>query len=145
MSVHSAPVCLAFARMVPDVVSLSPEDVELSIELNGWHFVQQGQDAWGINPVLLFRWHFFNNGSWSAYADAGVGILFATDKVPEGGTNVDFTPRVGVGLTKQLTDGGLRAQLGLRWHHISNARISGDRDNPSRDALMVYGGLVFPF
>jgi hypothetical protein len=121
------------------------EDVELSVELNGWHFQQSGPNAWGINPAVVFRWHFFDNGSWTAYADIGVGILLASNEVPSGGTNVDFTPRIGVGVTKQLTDAGLRAQLGLRWHHISNARIAGDHNNPSRDSLMLYGGLQWPF
>ena len=121
------------------------EDVEWSLELNGWHFEQEGNDAWGINPVMIFRWHFINTGAWSAYIDGGVGVLLATDKVPEGGTNLDFTPRLGVGITKQLTDAGARLQLGVRWHHISNARIEDDARNPSRDAPMIYGAVVFPF
>jgi hypothetical protein len=50
-------------------------------------------------------------------------------------------------MTYALTEdlGGPRLQLGVRWHHISNGRSNGDSDNPSRDGLMLYTGVVFPF
>jgi hypothetical protein len=121
------------------------EDVEWSLELNGWRFIQEGSDAWGINPVMIFRWHFINTGAWSVYADGGVGVLLATDHVPDGGTTLNFTPRIGMGFTRQITEGGARLQVGLRWHHISNARIAGDVRNPSRDAPLLYAAIVFPF
>lgn len=121
------------------------ENVEFSVELNAWYFDQAGDNAVGINPVFLFRWHFLNTGDWTLYADAGIGLLFATDVVPERGTGVDFTPRVGGGFTYRLDDRGDRLQVGLRWHHISNARIEGDVSNPSRDAYMVYAGVMIPF
>jgi len=48
-------------------------------------------------------------------------------------------------VTRRITDGGVRLQAGVRWAHISNARIKGDDDNPSRDSAMLYVALVFPF
>jgi len=121
------------------------ENVEFSVELNGWYFNQPGDNAFGINPAFVFRWHFINTGNWSVYADAGIGILLATSAVPEGGTNFDFMPRIGGGFTYKLDDRGDRLQVGLRWHHVSNARIEGDFNNPARDGLMFYTGLMFPF
>lgn len=121
------------------------QDVEFSLELNGWYFDQPGDNAFGINPAFVFRWHFVNTGAWTVFADAGIGMLFASEAVPEDGTDVDFTPRLGVGFTRALDDRGDRLQVGLRWHHISNARITGDMRNPSRDALLLYVGIEFPF
>jgi lipid A 3-O-deacylase len=121
------------------------DDVEFSIELNGWFFNQPGDNAIGINPSMVFRWHFINSGPWTVYGDVGVGLLAATDNVPEGGTPFDFMPRIGVGFTRQLNDAGLRLQGGVRWHHISNARITGDFHNPGRDAPFIYAGLMWPF
>jgi hypothetical protein len=69
----------------------------------------------------------------------------STDDVPNDGTSFNFTPRLGVGFTRQLTDSGIRLEGGLRWAHISNARITGDADNPARDSAMLYVGLIFPF
>lgn len=121
------------------------EHVEFSLELAAWHFEQRGDDALGINPAMLFRWHFVNEDPWSVFVDAGIGLLFTNDNVPEGGTSADFTPRVGIGATRRITPGGARLQAGLRWHHLSNARILGDLTNPSRDGLLLYAGVQWPF
>jgi hypothetical protein len=121
------------------------EDVEWSVELNAWHFSQRGDDATGFNPAMVFRWHFVDTGAWTTYADVGIGVLWADKEVPDGGSKFDFTPRAGVGITRRLGESNARLQLGLRWHHISNARIYGESRNPSRDAPMIYGAIVFPF
>ncbi|MCC6426308.1 MAG: acyloxyacyl hydrolase [Phycisphaerales bacterium] len=120
-------------------------DIELGLEGGLWYFNQPGDNEGGLSGTVLFRWHFIHKETWTAYIAAGIGVLIATGNVPDTGTSFDLLPRVGVGITKQLTDTGLRLDLGLRWHHISNARIHGDDDNPSRDGLMLYAGLTFPF
>src|SRR5436309_3218979 len=74
----------------------------------------------------------------------GWGGGTAGDQRGGGGTGFDFMPRAGVGFTRRLTD-DMRLEAGLRWHHISNARIHGEARNPSRDAPMFYVGLIFPF
>ncbi len=120
-------------------------DVEVIGELGGWYFSQAGDNAGGINPGFTFRWHFVNRGAWTIYADAGAGLLFATDNVPDGGSSFNFMPRAGVGASLRVNEEGSRAYLGTRWHHISNARINGDSQNPDRDGVMIYAGLMFPF
>lgn len=121
------------------------EGVEFSLELDGWFFAQEGPDAVGASISTIFRWHFYRKDPWTAYIDAGIGLLGASDEVPDGGTQFNFLPQAGAGVTRRLNDRGLRLQLGLRWHHISNARSQGDDENPDRDAPMLYGGLIFPF
>ncbi|HLO40994.1 MAG TPA: acyloxyacyl hydrolase [Phycisphaerales bacterium] len=121
------------------------QDVELGLEAGLWHFNQPGDNEGGLSGSILFRWHFIHRETWTAYAMGGIGALGATGEVPDGGTSFDLLPRLGLGVTKQLTDDGLRLDVGVRWHHISNARINGDDDNPSRDSAMLYVGLIFPF
>lgn len=122
------------------------DDVEFSAELNAWYFNQSGPNAVGLNPAILFRWHFYNEGPWTLFGDIGIGVLLATDSVPRDGTVFNFTPRVGVGFTRELDElTQTRLQVGLRWHHVSNARLLGEGDNPSRDGLLLYAGLQFPF
>lgn len=122
------------------------KDVEFALEGAGWHFNQPGDNTGGISGAMVFRWHFYNDNNWTVYADVGIGLLAAFDDVPATGTSLDFMPRAGMGVTKRLfEDQDTRLQVGLRWHHISNARINGDDNNPSRDGAMIYAGLIFPF
>lgn len=121
------------------------KDVEFGLEGALWYFNQPGDNPVGGSASVLFRWHFIDTGPWTVYADAGIGLLLATDDVPPGGTSFDFMPRAGMGFTRQLTEEGLRLQVGVQWHHISNARLTSDEDNPGRDAAMIYAGLIFPF
>lgn len=121
------------------------DNVEFNAELGFWYSSQPGKDAGAVNPNMVFRWHFINTGTWTVYADAGIGLLFSTDNIPQDGTSFNFTPRAGIGFTRLLTDDGTRLQVGLRWHHVSNARIEGEKNNPGRDSAMLYAGVIFPF
>lgn len=121
------------------------KDVEFAAELGAWHFNQSGENSVGGSLAMVARWHFINTGPWTVYTDVGIGVLATGDAVPDGGTSFDLMPRAGVGCTRELGEGGTRLQVGLRWHHVSNARIHGDQNNPARDQPMVYAGIVFPF
>ncbi len=118
--------------------------VEVILELAAFYHDQEGDDAYSINPNLVLRWHFLEREKWTVFADAGIGILASSDDVPEGGTSFNLTPRAGVGATYALTE-SLRLVGGVRWHHISNARIEGEEANPDRDGVMIYGGVLVPF
>jgi hypothetical protein len=121
------------------------QDVEFGGEVGLWHFDQEGQDAEGASIAALVRWHFVNEHRLSLFVDGGIGLLGSTGDVPAEGTDVNFLPRAGFGATYRPWDGDTRVMLGLRWHHISNARSSGAEDNPSRDGAMLYVGLSVPF
>ncbi|MBL8746253.1 MAG: acyloxyacyl hydrolase [Phycisphaerae bacterium] len=118
---------------------------EFNFGLGGWWFWQEGEDTGGVNPAIGFRYHFMPHEAFNVYLDAGIGLLFSGDDVPENGESVNFTPRAGVGTLWRLGESGARLDVGVRWHHISTASTSGSDDNPSRDSAMVYAGVVFPF
>lgn len=121
------------------------DNFEIIGELNAWYFAQDGDDAGGLNPGFTMRWHFLNRGRFTLYADAGIGVLVSTDDVPRGGSSFNFMPRAGAGASFKINDRGVRGYLGARWHHVSNARITGDDRNPDRDGVAIYGGVMFPF
>ena len=128
------------------------DDFEAIGSLGGWGHLQSGDDQASAAFDLGFRWHFisrareFADGSgMTVYGETGIGMLYATGDVPTGGTRYDFTPRAGIGATWPLGDGPSRLDLGVRWQHFSNGSSAGSDDNPSRDAAMVYVGLIFPF
>ena len=120
------------------------DDLEFGVELGGWYFDQPGDNAFGLNASMIWRYHFVHREHFTFYGDIGMGVMVTTDEVPDGGTSFDFTPRIGVGTMWELGS-GYWLDVGLRWAHISNARIQGDGDNPGRDSVMGYVGLTFPF
>ncbi len=120
------------------------DDWEFRLELGGWYFDQNPDATWGVNPNMIIRWHFINEDPWTVYTDVGLGVLFAADDVPSGGSSVNFMPRAGIGVTHRINMNGDRLEIGLRWHHVSNARLVGDDSNPDRDGLMLYAGFSFP-
>jgi len=136
------------------------DSIEFGVELGGWYFDQPGQDTGGVSGSMLFRWHFwhwdtdcapcdFGDGGYrnTFFFDVGIGLLGAFDEVPAGGTAFSFLPRAGAGYTRAFTDdeSGPRLTIGVRWHHISNARISGEERNPGRDALLGYVEIQWGF
>lgn len=122
------------------------QDVEVIGRAEVWYFQQTGDDAFGFNPITIFRWHFLNRPAWSLFADVGIGVLVSTDNVPSSGTSFDFTPRAGIGFTYELDSrSGTRLEGGLMWAHISNARIHDADNNPGRDSAMLYLGVMIPY
>lgn len=120
----------------------------VNLEIGGLYFDEPdrfGADSGGFNSNLLFRWHFLRKETWSIYADAGAGVLWSGERVPHGGTRFNFTPQAGVGASLEIDRArDIRLFGGLRWHHISNANITGSDENPGRDSIMGYIGLDFP-
>lgn len=121
------------------------DGLEFHAGLAAWGHAQDGPDTGSLNPQIGFRWHFHRDRRLTAYAETGIGLLFSFDEVPDGGTRINFTPRAAVGTTIALGDGPERLDLGVGWHHISNASTSGTDDNPSRDSLFLYAGVIVPF
>jgi len=111
-------------------------------ELKLWGFFQEGEDAFGGSLDFLFAWHFVMRDTWSVFVDGGVGILGTTANVPTGGSEFNFTPQAGVGVTFDIGNNN-RWVVGVRWHHISNAGLYSE--NPGRDSVYVYTGINFPF
>jgi len=117
------------------------ERFSIDIETLGWGFSQRGSNAAGFNANLIFRWHFYERGPWTLYGDGGAGVLLSTKDVPSDGTSFNFTPQLGLGMSYEVVD-DVHLLLGVRWFHISNARLS--TDNPGRDSLLIYAGFSLP-
>ncbi len=121
------------------------DDFEVGVEGAFWGFFQE-DDTVGVSTSLVMRYHFYQAERWSAFAEAGMGLMIAGDNVPDEGTSFNLMPRLGAGITwRMFEDSPTRLITGLRWHHISNARITGEEANPARDALGLYVGLQYQF
>src|SRR5262245_16400957 len=121
------------------------DDISLDLGLGALYFDQDDtDDAFGINATLLLRWHFLRDKErkWSFYTDGGAGLLAVSEEVPKDGTNLNFTPQIGVGFSFDLNDHA-RFFTGVRWQHVSNANTSDE--NPGIDFLQIYAAVGFPF
>lgn len=125
------------------------DDFEVILEGGVWYFAQEGPDGVGVSAILDFRWHFTGDESparrWTVFAELGVGIVAIDEDVPHDGGDFDFLPRAGLGFTHQIGESENRLLAGVRWQHLSNARIEGGDDNPGRDGVMFYAGVMIPF
>jgi len=127
--------------------------LELGVELGVWYFNlstgTSGQESTGGGTVnFVGRWHFWMpdspaDRSWSVFAEARFGLAGTFDDVPVNGTSFNFTPGAGVGYTREIGE-GLRLITGVRWFHMSNARLTGNSNNPGLDSLMGYLGVMIP-
>lgn len=134
---EAAQLLVGFSWFFLDDVSM-----DFQLELDG--IAQPGPDAVAGGVDLLFRWHFYSAPTWTIYMDGGCGVLGSSQPVPQGGSQFNFTPQIGVGATIELDHStGTRLMVGARWYHISNARLGSS--NPGRDSIQLYAGITIPF
>lgn len=89
---------------------------------------------------LQFRWHLLAADAWSIFLSGGCGLLGSSSAFPAGGTNFNFTPSAGAGVTFDAWE-GTRAYVSVRWYHASNAATSSG--NPGFNGLDLWVGLSF--
>ncbi|MDP6602032.1 MAG: acyloxyacyl hydrolase [Phycisphaerales bacterium] len=118
------------------------DNLSLDFGFNVLGVDQRGDNATGANFTLQLRWHFAAREDWSMFIEGGAGLLWTSENVPIGGSEFNFTPQAGLGMS--IDAGSQRRWLiGVRWHHISNASLYDT--NPGRDSIMLWTGLSFPF
>lgn len=118
------------------------EDFSLNVEGVGY-LINQENDSGAVGIDLLPRWHYRRENNWSLYLDSGAGIIYSGKRLGHSGTHFNFTLQGGMGTTYQLSD-RVVSMGGLRWFHISNARIKGKERNVGFDSPMFYLGIMMP-
>lgn len=124
-------------------------DLSAVFEFGGHYFDEPAgvpSDTGGGSLGALIRWHFYTNQdrTFSAWGEVGAGLLIADQEIPQDGSEANLTPQAGIGASWQLGDSPNRIMGGARWHHISNANLSGSDDNTGRDSILFYLGIDFP-
>lgn len=90
----------------------------------------------GINPLVL-KWNFERQGRWAPYMEINGGLLFTSEQIPRGTSNVNFTPGAAFGV--QFFGHHWNPMIGVRYVHISNAGLS--VPNPGINTVQVMIGL----
>jgi hypothetical protein len=118
------------------------DNLSLGLEANGYHEHVSGQNAWGYGISGVLRHHLFRYQQSTLFADASFGPIESTAPIPLGGTNFNFITRTGIGVTRQLDD-HLHLMSGIRYVHLSNARLEGAERNPGINGIEGYIGLMW--
>lgn len=118
------------------------DNLSVGMELAGLHADQAGDDGYGGYFSLGLRHHLLDFYGTTLYADIMSGPVEWSRRVPEGGTHFNFITRTGLGLTHSLNE-NVDLAGGVRYFHLSNARIAGHDRNPGVDGIEFYIGLIW--
>ena len=102
------------------------------------------QNGYLGGPEVGVRWHFINIKSFSIYAEGSIAAAFQQYPLKESRPKFNFDLQPGLGVTYRFSE-NIMLRSGLRWHHLSNARIQGRGRNWGYDGIMCYAGLMKPF
>lgn len=119
------------------------------VELLGYRLDQEGtgddaDDATGMGVNLGLRYHFLERERLSLFFEGIAGLFYGHRNFPEGGTHFNFNEQLGLGATLRMRD-NLHLIGGVRFIHISNARIRGEDENPSFNGLGGFVGVMFTY
>jgi opacity protein-like surface antigen len=120
------------------------DNFAISLQVPGYYVEQADDHADAIGFNLSLRYHFYQAGRFTFFADIIGGLSQATREVPPGGTHFNFTLQFGPGVTYELVD-HVHLYGGARLFHLSNAAIEGIDRNPDLNAIEGYAGVLFTF
>jgi opacity protein-like surface antigen len=122
------------------------DNLSLGLHLSGYGVDQPAgnDDGYGVGFEGWLRWHLLTLDRFTLYADGGGGRAYFEPETPEGGTNWNWTAKVGGGVTYRLDD-NVYLMGGARYFHISNGNQFGRPNNPSFDSVQYYVGVMFTF
>lgn len=118
------------------------DNFSLGAEIQGLRAIQDGDDAWAGEIGFMLHHHLIRFGGCSIFADFNFGPVWSTEQVPADGTQFNFITRIGAGATARLTD-DMHLMFGVRYFHLSNARIEGVERNPNINGIEGYVGLMW--
>lgn len=95
-------------------------------------------------PQAGVRWHVVVRPDWSAYLDGLVAPVLHEHSLTAQSLRFNFDLEGGAGLTRRLGETTHLAG-GLRWQHLSNARVRGKSRNLGYDAPQAYLGVLRHF
>lgn len=118
-------------------------NISLGAEASGYGERVSGHGQWGYGMTAELRHHILRFDRSTIFASASFGPVESTGRIPQPlGTDFNYITRVGVGATYRLRD-HLDLLLGVRYFHLSNARLDGPVRNPSINGIEGFTGLMW--
>ncbi len=114
----------------------------LRSEFTAYGVSTEAADAAAVQGSFGLRHDFYHFGNSSIFNDVGFGIFEAGRRVPQNGTYFNLTFHCGIGVDHPIAD-NVDLIVGVRYFHLSNARLEGPAHNPSLNGPEAYLGLMF--
>lgn len=95
-------------------------------------------------PQVGAIWRLAHAGRWSGYLEGLAGAVVHEEPMTDESLPFNFDLQAGLGAGYAL-GGGSVLRGGVRWHHLSNARIRGKPRNLGYDGPLVYVGVAVPY
>jgi lipid A 3-O-deacylase len=114
--------------------------LQFAVEGSVSHAKQEDESGRAAGATPLFLYNFKTTGKITAFAEAGLGVLY-TDLDPERfGSRINFTLQAGIGFRYRLTN-ERSLRFSYRLHHISNGGL--DDANRGIDSNFLAFGISF--
>lgn len=133
--VNNNGIGLHYGRFVDDHLALG-----IGSTVAGWW--TGGRDVYSAELEGLLR--VYPKRDWPVFFDGTGGFQLATQQIPPGGTVWNFSFAFGGGVDIPV-DAGSSVQIGVLYHHISNALGRENPRNPSQNELRLWLGYAWEF
>jgi hypothetical protein len=116
------------------------DNLSLNLDVTGYGFNQGHSTGAAAGVTLGLRHHIFTYRKTTMFVDCSGGEIEASDNLPRGGTHLNDTLEVGLGLQHPIAP-NVYLMAGVRYFHLSNARSEGADRNPSINAVQGVVGM----
>ncbi len=120
------------------------DSVALGCGLSVMNFLLGGSDVQAAEVDAIGHFHVYTGEGFAVFVETTGGFLQATDAIPPGGTEWNFTFSGGSGVDVPVGD-GVDLVTGATYHHISNALGHQNPRNPSQNEADLWIGVAFRF
>lgn len=118
------------------------EDVALGVSGNATNWWTPGPDVQSVEIEGLLRCYPVHD--WPLFVSGTSGYQLADHAIPPGGTVWNFSFGFGAGVDLPIAP-GTSAQLGVDYHHVSNALGHESPRNPSQNEARLWVGCAWTF
>lgn len=118
------------------------DNLSLGVEASGYSTLQDSESGVAFGLAGVLRDHLLHFDRFTLFSDVSFGPAQDSTRIPADGTYFNFITRTGVGLTYELRE-HLYLMGGVRYFHLSNAKIEGADRNPSINGIEGFFGLMW--
>ena len=120
------------------------DTIAVTLDVSGYGFSEGHTDGAATGVTLGLRHHLFSVGQSSVFVDCSGGEIEASNNLPRGGTHLNNTIEVGLGIAHPLSQ-DIYLLTGVRFFHLSNADSEGPNRNPAMNGIQGVLGVMWKF
>jgi hypothetical protein len=118
------------------------DNLAINLDVTGYGYNEGHSDGAAAGITLGLRHQLFTLYRNRVFVDVSGGEIEASNNLPMGGTHLNDTLEVGLGVARPIAE-NVDLMVGVRYFHLSNARSEGAERNPSINAVQGVVGLIW--